>query len=72
MYVYLAWLKDPEHRICKPFKELRNRFSAWQADMTTLFDIMACQDSLAGGIGFSESIPGLLNVYKFGLCFKVI
>ncbi len=30
-------------RIRKPFKEPRNRFSAWRADTTTLFDALAHQ-----------------------------
>ncbi len=30
-------------RICKPFKEPRNRFLAWRAGTTTLFDIPARQ-----------------------------
>jgi hypothetical protein len=53
--------------ICKPFKDPRNRFSAWQAGTATLFVVLAHQATQAGGIGSSESIPGLLNVYKYGL-----
>jgi hypothetical protein len=30
-------------RICKPFKEPRNRFLAWRANTTTLFDVLARQ-----------------------------
>jgi hypothetical protein len=48
-------------RICKPFKEPRNRFSAWRAGTTTLFVVPARQASWAGGIESSESIPGLLK-----------
>jgi hypothetical protein len=29
-------------RICRPFKEPRNRFPAWRAGTTTLFDEPAC------------------------------
>ncbi len=29
--------------------------------MTSQFDVPACKDTLAGGIDFLESIPGLLN-----------
>jgi hypothetical protein len=35
--------------------------------MTTQFDVPACKDTLAGGIDFLESIPGLLKSFKFGL-----
>ncbi len=28
-------------RICKPFKEPKNRFPAWRAGTTTLFDVPA-------------------------------
>jgi hypothetical protein len=37
-------------RICKPYKEPRNRFSAWRAGTTTLFFVPA---------RLAESIPGL-------------
>jgi hypothetical protein len=30
-------------RLCKPFKELRNRFPAWRAGTTTLFVVQARQ-----------------------------
>ncbi len=54
-------------RICKPFKEHRNRFPAWRTGMTTLFD-----DRPSRLHKPEESIPwnrvlGSLNVYKFGL-----
>jgi hypothetical protein len=56
-------------RICKPFKEPRNRFSAWRAGTTTLFVVPACQATYR----IAESIPwnrflGSINVYKYGLC----
>ncbi len=47
--------------ICKPFKEARNRFPAWHAGTTTLFDVPARQATEAGEIDYSESIPGLLK-----------
>jgi len=37
-------------RICKPFKEPRNRFSAWRAGTITLFDVPARQATWAAGI----------------------
>ncbi len=50
------------------FKEPRNRFPAWRAGTTSLFDLPARQTINR----LSESIPwnrflGSLNVYKFGL-----
>jgi hypothetical protein len=33
----------PRARICKPFKELRNRFPAWRAGTKTLFVVPARQ-----------------------------
>ncbi len=45
-------------RICKPFKEPRNRFPAWRADMTTVVPTRQATIT-AGGIYSSESIPGL-------------
>ncbi len=51
----MAWA-----RICKPFKEPRNRFPAWEAGTTTLFVVPAgMQATEAGRIDSSESIPGL-------------
>jgi hypothetical protein len=47
------------YSICRPFKEPRNRFPAWRVGTTTLFVVQACQAAWAGGIGSSESIPGL-------------
>ncbi len=46
-------------RTCKPFKEPRNRFPSWRSGTTTLFVGPARQTTKAGGIDFSESIPGL-------------
>jgi hypothetical protein len=37
-------------RICKPFREPRNRYPAWRAGTTTLFDVPAHQAMQAGGI----------------------
>jgi len=48
-------------RICRPFKEPRNRFPAWRSGTTTLFVVLARQATWAGEIDFSESIPGLLK-----------
>jgi hypothetical protein len=48
-------------RICKPLKEPRNRFPAWRAGTTTLFDVPAHQATWGGGIDSLESIPGLLK-----------
>ncbi len=46
-------------RICRTFKEPRNRFPAWRAGPTTLHVVPARQATWAGWIDFSESIPGL-------------
>ncbi len=48
-------------RICKPFKEPRNRFPASRAGTTTLFDVLVRLATLAVEIDFLKSIPGLLN-----------
>ncbi len=48
-------------RICKFFKEPRNRFPAWLAGTTTLFDVTANQATWAVGIDSLELISGLLN-----------
>ncbi len=53
--------RNARARICKPFKEPRNRFPAWLAATTTLFVVPARQAAQAGGIDSSESIPGLLK-----------
>ncbi len=54
-------------RICRPFKESRNRFPAWRAGTTALFVVPARQAAW-----LVESIPlnrflGSINVYKYGL-----
>ncbi len=46
-------------RICKLVKEPRNRFPAWRAGTTTLFDVPARQAT--GGIDSLESIPEFLK-----------
>jgi hypothetical protein len=46
-------------RICKSFKEPRNRFPAWRAGTTTLLVVPARQVAQAGAIDSSESIHGL-------------
>ncbi len=53
-------------RICEPFKEPRNRFPAWRAGTTTIFDVPAGQAKQAG-IDSLNRFLGSLNVYKFGL-----
>jgi hypothetical protein len=47
--------------INKPFKEQRNQFPAWRAGTTTLLTYRPVRLHR-----LAESIPGLLNVYKFG------
>ncbi len=56
-------------RICKPFKEPRNRFrqSMWPEPVYANHLRSPEIDSRPGGINSSESIPGSLNVYKYGL-----
>ncbi len=54
-------------RICKPFKEPRNRFPAWRADTTTLLSYRPVRPHR-----LAESIPrnrflSSLNVYKYVL-----
>ncbi len=55
-------------RICKPFKEPWNRFPAWRAGTTTLFDVprAARLNRLAESIPWNRFL-GFLNVYKYGL-----
>jgi hypothetical protein len=48
-------------RICKPFKEPRNRFQAWRASAITLFGVPARQATLAGRINSSYRFLGLLK-----------
>jgi hypothetical protein len=38
----------PRARICKPLNELRNRFPAWRAGTTTLFDVHRLAESIPG------------------------
>ncbi len=59
----LSWLLYTvcRARICKPFKEPRNRFPAWRVGTTTLFDVPARQATKAGAIDSLESILGLLK-----------
>jgi hypothetical protein len=56
--------------ICKPIKEPRNRFLAWRAGTTTLFDVPTRYATW-----LAESIPwnrfvGSLKVYKYELCTR--
>jgi hypothetical protein len=58
----------------KPFKEPRNRFPAWGAGTTTLFDVTARQSPYlytlrSPGVDSDELIPllGSVKVYKYGL-----
>ncbi len=51
----LAWTKEgPRARICRPLKELRNRFPAWQVGTTTLY----LSYRAARLHRLTESIPG--------------
>jgi hypothetical protein len=58
-------------RICKPFQEPRNRFPAWRAGTTTQVNVQARLATKAGGIGFLESIPGLLKLLQIRAPVKV-
>ncbi len=58
---YLTYRPTNRARICKPIREPRNRFPAWQAGTTFIFVVPACQATKACGIQSSESIPGLHN-----------
>jgi hypothetical protein len=49
-------------RICKPFKELRNRFPAWRA----------CRTGPPGYKGQRNRFLGSINVYKYGLSLLTI
>jgi hypothetical protein len=66
MFIVHPYFSYARARICKPFKEPRNRFPAWRADTTTLFDVLAHQDRLAESIPWNR-FRGSLNVYKFGI-----
>ncbi len=63
VHLFLSGSQSPatRARICKPFKEPRNRFPAWRAGMTTLFVAPGRHATQAGGIESSESIPSLLK-----------
>jgi hypothetical protein len=55
----------------KPEPEFVNVYGAQQSisrNRFVVFVVPARQATQAGGIRFLESITGLLNVYKFGLC----
>jgi hypothetical protein len=56
-------------RICKSFKEPRNRFPAWRAGTKPYLSYRPAigYTYLAGGIESSELIPGHLDVYKYRL-----
>jgi hypothetical protein len=55
-------------RICRSFKETRNRFPAWRAGTTTLFFVPAVSlHRLAKSIPRNRFL-GSINVYKYGLC----
>ncbi len=58
-FALCALSKQSWARICKPFKEPRNRFSACRVGTTTLFVVPARLATEAGRIDSSESIPGL-------------
>ncbi len=54
----------PSPYIYRPCKEPRNRFQAWRAGTTTLFDVPARQATQHGGIGSLELILGLVISLK--------
>jgi hypothetical protein len=57
-------------RICNTFKEPRNRFPAWRAGTTTLFDVRPARlHRLAESIPWNQFL-GSLNVYTFGLSME--
>jgi hypothetical protein len=55
-------------RICKPFKEPRNRFPSWRPGTTTPFDVYraARLHRLEESISWNRFL-GSVNVYKYGL-----
>jgi hypothetical protein len=66
-YPFLLEHQQAGDRICKPFKEPRNRFQDWRARTITLFVVPACQATrLAKSIPLKRFL-GSLNVYKYGL-----
>jgi hypothetical protein len=62
-HAHSAPIPEPA-RICKPFKEPRNRFPAWRAGPTTLFVVPARYVSKTGGIESPELILGLLKRFQ--------
>jgi hypothetical protein len=56
MYIFVPLPSQTKTGICKPFKEPRNLFPAWQASTTTLFVVPVRQATYAGKIDSSESI----------------
>ncbi len=56
-----------EPRICKPFKEPRNRFPAWRAGTTILFDVGYRPARLHRLAESLNGFLGSLNVYNYGL-----
>ncbi len=61
IHILRADYADSRARICKPFKEPRNRFPTWRVRKTALSDVPARQATLAGLIDSLESISGLLK-----------
>jgi hypothetical protein len=62
-------------RICKPFKEPRNRFPAWRDGTTTLFDIpiparQATYSRPTDSITWNQFL-GSVNVYNLGLYIRL-
>ncbi len=56
-------------RICKHFKEPRNRFPAWRACTTTPFVVLTrTRTGYKGWQIPGNRFMGSLNVYKYGLC----
>jgi hypothetical protein len=57
-------LFETRARICKPFKEPKNRFTAWRAATTTLFSYQAARD------GILEQSMGARNRVGIGLSYR--
>jgi hypothetical protein len=55
-------------RICKPFKEPRNRFPAWRAGTTTLFLYWPAMLHRLAESNPRNRFLVSLNFYKYGLC----
>ncbi len=51
--------RRPGNRICKPFKEPRNRFSAWLAGKPVRQSYFFCRTGLAGYIGWRNRFLGI-------------